>query len=63
MCIRDRHSVSPEHLQAYVDATVFRWNTRQMADVERALLMMKQTEGKRLMYTAPKSSDIQGAAK
>lgn len=52
------HSVSPEHLQRYVDEFDFRWSTRDMNDVERALLVAKQGEGVRLMYTKSKSSDI-----
>ena len=52
------HSVSPEHLQRYCDEFDFRWSTRTMSDVERALLVAKQAEGCRLMYRKPKSSDI-----
>lgn len=52
------HSVSPEHLQKYMDELTMRWNSRKMSDVDRALLVMKGAEGKRLMYTKPKGSDI-----
>lgn len=52
------HKVSPEHLQRYCDEFDFRWNTRKMSDVERALLVAKQAEGCRLMYRKPKGSDI-----
>lgn len=52
------HNVSPEHLQRYCDEFDFRWSTRTMSDVDRALLVAKQAEGVRLMYKKPKSSDI-----
>lgn len=53
------HNVSPEHLQRYVDEFDFRWSTREMSDVERAFVVMRQAEGARLMYRKPKASDIQ----
>ncbi|MCB9183708.1 MAG: IS1595 family transposase [Flavobacteriales bacterium] len=52
------HHVSKEHLQRYCDEFDFRWNTRRMSDVDRALLIVKQSAGKRLMYRKPKASDI-----
>lgn len=52
------HSVSPEHLQRYVDELTLKWSTRTMADVDRTMLVMKKSEGKRLTYTQTKGSNI-----
>jgi transposase-like protein len=50
------HSVSEKHLQRYVDEFAFRWNARSslgIEDAERAALMVKGAEGKRLTYRQP----------
>lgn len=47
------HSISEQHLQRYVDEFAFRWNARSslgVEDAERAALMVKGAEGKRLKY-------------
>jgi hypothetical protein len=44
------HHVSPKHLRRYVGEFDFRWNTRKMADAERARAAMRGIEGKRLFY-------------
>lgn len=50
------HSVSEQHLHRYVDEFAFRWNARSalgIEDAERAALMVKGAEGKRLTYRNP----------
>lgn len=42
--------VSPEHLHRYVGEFSFRYNGRELNDVERADLALKGIEGKRLTY-------------
>src|SRR5258706_10929723 len=47
------HSISEQHLQRYCDEFAFRWNTRSslgVEDFERAAVMLKGIEGKRLTY-------------
>ena len=47
------HSVSEKHLQRYVEEFAFRWNTRSslgIEDTQRAAMMIKAAEGKRLTY-------------
>jgi len=46
------HSVSEAHLPRYLSEWDFKWNTRKINDVERAALIVKGIEGKRLMYRA-----------
>jgi len=41
---------SEKHLQRYLSEFDFRYNTRDLSDMERAELAMKGAEGKRLMY-------------
>jgi hypothetical protein len=41
---------SERHLQRYLSEFDFRYNTRDLSDMERAELAMKGAEGKRLMY-------------
>jgi len=48
------HNVSKEHLHRYLWQFDFIWNNRYMNDGERIELMIKSTEGKRLMYKEPK---------
>jgi len=53
------HSVSEQHLGRYVDEFAFRWDTRSslgVEDAERAALMIKAAEGKRLTYRNPDSA-------
>lgn len=44
------HHVSAEHLKRYVGEFDFRYNSREVSDIERADLAMKGIEGKRLLY-------------
>jgi len=46
------HSISEAHLPRYLSEWDFKWNTRKCNDMERAALIAKGTEGKRLMYRA-----------
>lgn len=43
-------SVSPVHLQKYVEEQVFRYNTRQGNDRERFIAVLNQVSGKRMTY-------------
>jgi len=43
-------SVEPYHLQAYADEQCFRFNQRELNDLERFLLVMCQVVGRRLTY-------------
>lgn len=44
------HHVSREHLQNYVNESIFRYNTRGMSENERVDATLKGTDGKRLTY-------------
>jgi transposase-like protein len=44
------HSVSKHHLHRYLAEFEFRYNTRGMADADRAALAIKAADGKRLTY-------------
>jgi transposase-like protein len=44
------HSISEAHLGRYLAEWDFKWNTRKMKDGERAALIAKGIEGKRLTY-------------
>ena len=44
------HHVSQAHLKRYLVEWDFKWNTRKMNDGERAALIAKGIEGKRLTY-------------
>lgn len=39
------HNVSDEHLQAYIDETCFRWNTRKASQSERFSDMFNKSIG------------------
>lgn len=43
-------SVDPVHLQAYVDEQAFRFNHRDLSDVERFALVMRNIVGRRITY-------------
>src|ERR1700722_6314131 len=45
------HCVSREHLHRYCDEFSFRWNTRQLNDGDRIVAAIKNSEGKRLIYS------------
>lgn len=47
------HHISKQHLGKYCDEFAFRWNHRNISDMERGIEAIKQTEGKRLMYNDP----------
>ncbi len=44
------HSISEAHLERYLAEWDFKWNTREIKDGERAALIAKGIEGKRLTY-------------
>ena len=44
------HSISEAHLPRYLKEWDFKWNTRKLNDGERAALIAKGIEGKRLTY-------------
>jgi transposase-like protein len=44
------HSISEAHLPRYLTEWDFKWNTRKITDGERAALIAKGVEGKRLTY-------------
>lgn len=44
------HHVSPTHLKRYVGEFDFRYNTREMTDMERTLIAAQGIKGKRLTY-------------
>lgn len=50
------HSISEAHMHRYLVEFDFRWSTRQLADVERAELLLKGAQGKRLMYRQPEEA-------
>jgi len=47
------HNVSEAHLQRYLYEFDFRYSNRKISDVERAELLIKGAQGKRLMYRPP----------
>jgi ISXO2 transposase-like protein len=44
------HHVGRKHLHRYLGEFDFRYNNRKVTDGERALVALKDFEGKRLMY-------------
>jgi transposase-like protein len=48
------HSVSRDYLHRYLWQFDFMWNNRQLNDGERTSQLIAATEGKRLMYKAPR---------
>ena len=47
------HSISEAHLHRYLAEFDFRANTRGIDDGERAAILLRGTQGKRLMYRQP----------
>jgi transposase-like protein len=47
------HHVSEQHLERYLGEFDYRYNTRKMADADRAELTIRKTAGKRLTYKKP----------
>ena len=43
------HSISEAHLHGYLSEFDFKYSTRKLSDVERAELLLKGAQGKRLM--------------
>jgi ISXO2-like transposase domain len=53
------HAVSKHHLQRYINEIAFKWNNRialGIDDVARTIAAIKGGEGKRLMYSLPRSA-------
>ena len=50
------HSISEAHLHRYLVEFDFRWTTRNLADVERAELLLTGAKGKRLKYRQPENA-------
>ena len=44
------HHIGTEHLNRYCDEFAFRYSYRKVSDAERAELIYKGSEGKRLTY-------------
>lgn len=51
------HHVSREHLPKYAQEFAFRWSHRKVTDGERTVKAIEATEGKRLMYRKPKTTE------
>ena len=49
------HGYSAEHANRYLAERDFTWSTKYMSDVDRVMLAIQQTAGKRLYYKAPKN--------
>lgn len=49
------HNVSRKHLHRYVAEFEFRWNTRTMDDGERLTALVRNADGRRLMYAEAKA--------
>jgi transposase-like protein len=47
------HSVSKKHLHRYVSEFEYRYNTRKITDGERTAMVIRKSQGKRLMYREP----------
>jgi transposase-like protein len=50
------HAVSEWHLQRYINEIAFKWNNREalgVDDAERAAILLKGAQGKRLLYSQP----------
>ena len=47
------HSISEAHLSRYLAEWDYKWNTRKMTDGERAAIVLKGAESKRLTYRQP----------
>ena len=47
------HHIGTEHLNRYCDEFAFRYSYRKVSDAERAELIYKGSEGKRLTYKQP----------
>jgi len=47
------HNISEAHLHRYLTEFDFRWNLRDVSDVERAEALLKGAKGKRLVYHQP----------
>ncbi len=50
------HSISEAHLHRYLVEWDFKFNTRKVSDTARTALIVKQAEGRRLMYQRPKQA-------
>jgi predicted nuclease of restriction endonuclease-like (RecB) superfamily len=50
------HAVSEWHLQRYINEIAFKWNNREalgIDDAERAEILLRGAQGKRLLYSQP----------
>lgn len=52
------HHISEKHMERYLREFECRWNTRKMTDGDRMNVVIKSTEGKRLMYKHPVNREI-----
>jgi transposase-like protein len=50
------HHISAKHLHRYLDEFAYRFDTRKGSDGERIQKLLRQVEGKRLLYATPISS-------
>ena len=50
------HHISEAHLQRYLAEFDFRYNSRDISDVERAAKLLRGAKGKRLVYRQPDSA-------
>lgn len=57
------HHVSRRHLNRYLHEFSFRYNTREMTDVERIRAAIGTVEGKRLVYRKPKTETLKAASR
>jgi hypothetical protein len=52
------HHISEKHMERYLREFECRWNTRKLTDLERTNLVIKATQGKRLMLKQPNESRV-----
>ena len=48
------HSISEQHMAFYLDEFAFRFGRNKASDTDRTIQAIRQAEGCRLMYYAPK---------
>ncbi len=55
------HHVSQRHLHRYLSEFDFRWNARGTTDSARTVAALRQSEGRRLMYSDSRRSRSEGS--